>query len=186
MYQVLLSKNIFTKYLAPPFLKFLQTLTPPTIYYFFLKIFIYLFIYLAVPGLSCGTRDLRCRLQDLLVAACMQDLALWSGIEPGPPALGVQSLNHWTTREVLAMSYFWSSLPWSPNWRPPYLVPISLPLSSHLLSSNSSSFFVLISWPHCTACGILVPWPGIKPWHPALEAWSLNHWTARGVLHFSS
>ena len=23
------------------------------------------------------------------------------GIEPGPPALGAQRLNHWTTREVL-------------------------------------------------------------------------------------
>ena len=31
------------------------------------------------------------------------------------------------------------------------------------------------------ACGILVPWPGIEPASPALEAWSLNHWTAREV-----
>ena len=35
-------------------------------------------------------------------------------------------------------------------------------------------------------CGIfscdmqdLVPWPGIERGHPALEAWSLNHWIAR-------
>ena len=36
-------------------------------------VFVFLvFIYLSVPGLSCG----------------MQDLALRSGIEPGPPALG--------------------------------------------------------------------------------------------------
>ena len=27
-------------------------------------------------------------------------------------------------------------------------------------------------------CGILVPPPGIEPTNPALEAWSLNHWTA--------
>ena len=26
-----------------------------------------------------------------------------------------------------------------------------------------------------TACGILVPWPGIEPLPPAMEAWSLNH-----------
>ena len=32
-------------------------------------------------------------------------------------------------------------------------------------------------WPHRTACGILVPQPGIKPMPPALEVWSLNHWT---------
>ena len=31
------------------------------------------------------------------------------------------------------------------------------------------------------ACGILVPWPGIEPVPPALEAWSLNHWTTREV-----
>ena len=36
----------------------------------------------------------------LLVAACMQDLVPRPGIEPGPPALGAQSLTHWTTREV--------------------------------------------------------------------------------------
>ena len=31
------------------------------------------------------------------------------------------------------------------------------------------------------ACGILAPQPGIEPAFPALEAWSLNHWTAREV-----
>ena len=31
--------------------------------------------------------------------------------------------------------------------------------------------------PHHVACGILLPWPGIDPVLPALEAWSLNHWT---------
>ena len=30
-------------------------------------------------------------------------------------------------------------------------------------------------------CGILVPWPGVMLMPPALEAWSLNHWTAREV-----
>ena len=43
-----------------------------------------LFIYLMVPGLSCS----------------MCDLVPWSGVEPRPPALGVQSLSHWTTRKV--------------------------------------------------------------------------------------
>ena len=32
------------------------------------------------------------------------------------------------------------------------------------------------------AYGILVLRPGIEPTGPALEAQSLNHWTARGVL----
>ena len=32
------------------------------------------------------------------------------------------------------------------------------------------------------ACRSLVPWPGIKPIPPAVEAQSLNHWSARKVL----
>ena len=35
------------------------------------------------------------------------------------------------------------------------------------------------------ACGILVPWPGIKPVPPAMEAQSLNHWTTREVPNLS-
>ena len=31
------------------------------------------------------------------------------------------------------------------------------------------------------ACAILVPWPGIEPASPALEAQCLNHWTTREV-----
>ena len=33
----------------------------------------------------------------------------------------------------------------------------------------------------CEACGILVPWPEIKPVPLALEAQSLNHWTTREI-----
>ena len=51
----------------------------------------YLFIYLAAPGLTCSVRALSCGIRDLVP---------WPGIEPGPPALGAWSLNHWTTREV--------------------------------------------------------------------------------------
>ena len=36
-------------------------------------------------------------------------------------------------------------------------------------------------WPHSVAYGTLVPQPGIELMSPALEAWSLNHWTAREV-----
>ena len=32
-----------------------------------------------------------------------------------------------------------------------------------------------------TVCGILVPWPGIKPAFPALQSGILNHWTTRKV-----
>ena len=40
------------------------------------------------------------------------------------------------------------------------------------------SFFPL----HLKACEISVPWPGIQPEPPALEAQSLNHWTTREVI----
>ena len=49
-------------------------------------------------------------------------------------------------------------------------------------ATYGETFFFLIFWPRHAACGILVPQPGIKPTPPALEAQSLNHWTAREVL----
>ena len=45
-------------------------------------------------------------LHQILVAACgifsciMWNLVSWPGLKPGPPALGVWNLSHWTTREV--------------------------------------------------------------------------------------
>ena len=40
----------------------------------------------------------------------------------------------------------------------------------------------LFSFWSCTAvCGILAPWPGIKPSRPATEVRSLNHWIDREV-----
>ena len=40
-------------------------------------------------------------------------------------------------------------------------------------------------WPHCAACGILVPQPGAKPTPSAVKAWSPNHWTAREAPPFT-
>ena len=40
----------------------------------------------------------------------MWDLAPWPGMEPGPPALGVQSLSHWTTGDVLQPVFLISTL----------------------------------------------------------------------------
>ena len=44
-------------------------------------------------------------------------------------------------------------------------------------------FFVLFCFvlPCHSACGILVPRPGIEPMSPAVGTWSLNHWTPREV-----
>ena len=49
------------------------------------------------------------------------------------------------------------------------------------LSAPLPSFFFLFFffWPCCSACGILVPRPGIEPKAPATEGQGPNHWTAR-------
>ena len=49
----------------------------------------------------------------------------------------------------------------------------------HILFQMSLFFFL------GAACRILVPWPGIKPVPPAMEAQSLNHWTTREVPQIS-
>ena len=63
------------------------------------------------------------------------------------------------------------------------LAPIVL---HHLIAScedlsvcNIYLFFSFIFGPHHVACGILVPRPGIRVVHPAVEVWSPNHWTTR-------
>ena len=42
-----------------------------------------------------------------------------------------------------------------------------------------NSFFIFIFWAYAKACW--QPWTGIEPMTPVVEAWSLNHWTAREV-----
>ena len=58
--------------------------------------------------------------------------------------------------------------------------------SIHVATNGIISFFfcfglVFFFWPHRAACRILVPQRGIKPTPPAVEAQSLNGWTAREV-----
>ena len=51
---------------------------------------------------------------------------------------------------------------------------------SSLKTGIFKSFALFLSfWPHWTACGMLVPWLGIKPAPSAVRAQSPNHWTAR-------
>ena len=74
----------------------------------------FLLFYLAALGLSCGIWHLHCYLRapwllhtGFLVAAYrlfswgVWDLVPWLGIKPKPPSVGVQSLNHWSIRDVL-------------------------------------------------------------------------------------
>ena len=137
------------------------------------KIFI---IYLTVPGLICSTWYFCCSIWDLVP---------WPGLEP---ALGAWSLSHWTTREVPMLIFF--DVPSLPNsWFLLYglskkahltlgLQPQSLCwnrvltkyciIISKLICLNLFLFFFF--WPHHTACGILVPWPGTEPASLAMKA----------------
>ena len=58
--------------------------------------------------------------------------------------------------------------------------------SFHLWKLDVGLFFFFFFWLHHAAYEILVLQPGIKPAPPALEAWSVNHWTAREVPRFGS
>ena len=48
----------------------------------------------------------------------------------------------------------------------------------------SSNLLLFFFWPCRTACGILVPWPGIRPMPPAMELLSLNHRSTWEILLF--
>ena len=49
----------------------------------------------------------------------------------------------------------------------------------------SLSFFFFFLFAHCMACGILVPWPGVKPLSPALESQNLKPLDRQGSPFFS-
>ena len=57
-------------------------------------------------------------------------------------------------------------------------VSLSLFLRLKILLFFLSFFFF---WSYYVTCGTLVPWPGIKPVSPAVDAQSPNHWPTREV-----
>ena len=92
--------------------------------------------------LSCGMWTLSCS---------MWDLVPQPGIEPGPPALGAQSLTLWTTREVpwLHFKFMISKLIWKSVLIHSPLTLLDL-FSKHLpyfFGLESSLAFLLISFP---------------------------------------
>ena len=69
---------------------------PPEDCNFFLFIFcIGAFIYVAAPGLSCGTQELRSLLGHVGSSTLTRD----QKIKLGSSGFRAQSLSHWTTRE---------------------------------------------------------------------------------------
>ena len=95
----------FILILVLPFITFVTLCTLPNLWAslgFLYIIFIWLLQVLVVAhgiiDLPCGMWTLCC---GLWIHSCdTWDLVPWPGIEPGPPALGVWSLSHWTTREI--------------------------------------------------------------------------------------
>ena len=65
-------------------------------------------------------------------------------------------------------------------WHPSMCVTLATPLLlSEPLSSLFSKFNLIFFWLHLEACGILIPWPGIKPRPLAVREQNPNHRTAR-------
>ena len=87
--------NYILQWLFSIFRRVVQ-IKPQSILFYFILIF-YLFIWLhqvLVSALGIFSWIIQA------LSCCMWDLVLWLGIEPGPPALGVQSFSHRTTREI--------------------------------------------------------------------------------------
>ena len=57
-------------------------------------------------------------------------------------------------------------------------MPVLKCQNGHGYSNGQLSLTVIIIRPCHMACRNLFPWPGIEPVPSAMEAWSLNHWTA--------
>ena len=81
----------------------------------------------------------------------------------------------------------------SPKWEKarPYPTALSFnscpyrPQAGFIWFSVLSVFRGIFFGVHCEVCGTLVPWPGIEPEPPSLEAQSLNPWTTREAPGFS-
>ena len=97
-----------------------------------------------MPGLSCSRQDLPCSVWTLSYS--MSALVPWPGIEPGSPALGVQSLSHWTTRESLWRSSLICSFPFP--WVPCSMVIRDLYWGLALFQGPLWTIIVAASWAH--------------------------------------
>ena len=97
-----------------------------------------------------------------------------------------------STSESNTQGLLWKNKPlWKFLWRMlrlkikvkgPWSEPIGQLFGSRegcTVGNKTNSFFFF--WPHCEACGILVPRSGIEPTPVAVKMWSPNHWITREV-----
>ena len=80
---------------------------------------------------------------------------------------------HWDLRVYFVFVFFCRcSLAWN------ILITIAVVLNG---VRDICVIYLFVCLPRHAACSILVPQPGMEPVPPAVEVWSLNHWTAREV-----
>ena len=81
---------------------------------------------------------------------------------------GSSQVRDWTVSPALAGGFFTSE-------------PPEKPLTTFIHRWLSTQQVFCFFWLCSVACGILVPWPGIRPVSPEMEMWNRNHWTTRIV-----
>ena len=122
------------------------------------------FIYLAVPGVSCG----------------MWDLVPWLGIEPGLPALGAWSPSHWTARQVPYISPLFSHQSLGLNFLVPKLrcfnwafgfVPFQLKWENHFQSTGRASSIHHQTYTKLLACEVAIWLAALFYQSPRLISW---------------
>ena len=129
--------------------------------------------------------------ENFVLIACRTSLSCWSSVTSGVEKVAhlfffplscsfcVLELDLWADfQRFLLLSEAHS------DNRPVYLSFAFRCLGEGVIAVYKSDFFLFFKFYlffGYTACGILVPQPGIKAMPPALEVWSLNHWTTREV-----
>ena len=124
----------------------------------------------------CGVLGLRCswvrhRVNHTLVSVLILSLAMWLWVTTLKGLFSILLLIYYININNHNYSLFVTKEIVYSRWWVLCLYSLILMMS----------FFFF--WQHHTHCGILVPWPGIKPRPWAVRALSPNYWTARGVPH---
>ena len=93
------------------------------------------------------------------------------------PTSGYSLMNFWILRTDFTLavpSTKWVHVVFHASDKIFVSTSVLLTLAAHLKITWGAFFFFF-------ACGILAPWPGIKPVFTALEEYTLNHWTVREI-----
>ena len=101
-------------------------------------------------------------------------LTLCHPLDCSPPGSSVHGiLQARTLQRVVVLSSrgssgprVWTHLPWVPAMADRFFTTLVPPRKPNIYTHTM----------HCVACRILVPWPGIEPSLPTVEAWSPNQW----------